>query len=132
MDCDPVLDQRLQEWGAWCINVENNRIGYPPQSPIVALMEVGIFTANFGPREPFLNPRAMEVSLLVRKLAIYNKDYAQALYDNYLYPNMPRRAIAQARGISVSTFKARVLGGKTWLSGAFDAIQMEKDKNSKK
>lgn len=119
---DPELETRLSEWGWWCLDVMNNRVGYPRQSPLVAVIEVGIFSPHFGPKEPWLNPRAMEVSKWVKRLSYSFPVNAEALQDYYFNPNMSLRVLADARGISIRTFKARVYSGKVWLSGRMDAF----------
>lgn len=118
---DPALEHRLYEWGGWCVDLKNGNIGYPRESPMVAIIEVGIFCPNFGPREPRLNDRAMEIARWVRRLSLEFPDYATALQDYYFNPKMPLRVLAEARGISIRTLKARVFSGKVWLSGRISA-----------
>ena len=125
MNFDPILESRLYEWGSWCLDVKNNLVGYPTQSPLVAVIEVGIFCPNFGPREPKLNERAMEISKWVKLLSFSFPKYAEALQDYYFNPRMPTRALAKLRKISESNFKARLHSGKVWLSGRLAAAETE-------
>ena len=119
---DPILESRLYEWAGWHLDLQSGDIGYPKQSSIMQIIEVGISTPTFGPREPDLNPRAMEVNLWVVRMSHDFPTYAKALRDYYFNRNMPLRAIAQANKISISTLKARVHDAKVWLSGRFSAI----------
>lgn len=121
---DPELEKRLHRWARWSIDMRNNQIGYPQQSPLVDVIEVGIFSPNFGPREPHLDELAMQISWLVNQLSNGFPQYAQALQDYYFNPEMPKRYIAQARGISVRTLEQRVQAGKIWLEGALMALNV--------
>ncbi len=127
---DPALENRLYEWGSWCLDVKNNLVGYPTQSPLVAVIEVGIFCPNFGPREPKLNERAMEISKWVKVLSFSFPKYAEALQDYYFNPRATTKVLAKIRKISDSNFKARLHGGKVWMSGRLNA-EAEKQQNMK-
>lgn len=114
---DSVLESRLDEWAGWHMDLAAGNIGYPRQSAIVPVIEVGIFTSNFGPREPHLHPRAMEINLWIRRMALEFPLYAQALRAYYFNRNLKPWMIARQMEISHSSFKARVHHAKVWLSG---------------
>lgn len=124
---DPDLEDRLIRWAKWSIDINNNQVGYPPQSPLVDVIEVGIFSPNFGPRSPYMDEKAMQISWLVNQLAQGFPLYAQALRDYYFNLGVPKRYIAQARGINVRTLESRIQAGKIWLEGALLALDSYKN-----
>jgi len=118
---DMTLEKRLTEWGNWNINILLGNVGYPKSSPIVAIIEVGVINPTSGPKEPYLNPRAMEIGLWINRMAKDFPQYAKALELYYLNPEKPLRVIADAMKVSIRTLKVRVYDAKVWLSGRIAA-----------
>lgn len=112
------IDERLNQWAAWCRQKVRLGIGYPPCS-----IEYRMMTEGCIPRSEYLGLRPMPTNELAEEMEAYMaelskqyKDAAEAIRKHY-YENGNSRQKGNAMKISKGQFDKLVLFAKAWLLG---------------
>lgn len=113
------LEHFLKLWGAWCVSVQDNGLGYPSASAFSRLKE-RVALIPYTPGEPGVIPIdewAERIEASVAQLYQVAPEEARALRACYTGTGRLRDRARQL-GISYGQFRYRVDAAKFWLLGA--------------
>jgi hypothetical protein len=123
---DAYVDNRLEEWAKWIIDIDNGNIGYPKLSSLVKIMNPTISTVSgevsFTFKHAIENQRAEEVDAMIKELKNQYPEYAEAITAFWINRHEDMKLVAEKFNLSRSAFMQRVRSAKLWLSGRFSVL----------
>ena len=119
------LEERLYQWADWYLRGNFYGLGYPSCSIEHRILLEGCIQRNPGPKPLPSNEAAEEIEELVKQMAEYNVNMAQALRHQYFLTGTLRTKAAHLK-MSHSHFKHCLDMGHQWLVGRLSGQKRSK------